>query len=89
MTIHESCTTQNDMAYSSPIEGKRTIRKQLGGIWTRTIITLNDCGVSSGRGRSFGPGGSGEGILIRKGKIKDGGRSSRPEQELLTFTGGA
>ena len=87
MKIHESCNTQNDIAYTSPISGKRGIRKLLGGVWTRTIIQSECKGGKSGPGSAYGPGGSGPGHLVKSGRIREGGTTSRPDQSLMVFMG--
>lgn len=91
MTLHESCTTNNDIAVNNPIKGTPTIRKVLAGVWTRTIICA-DCGTGGGGGSSgacYGSGGSGKGYLIKSGTIKEGGTTHRPNQTLMVWEGGA
>jgi len=88
MTLHETCVQQNDIAVDNPIYGKAKLRKVNPGTWTRTIVSTG-CKMSakSGTGKSYGPGGSGKGVLIKKLKAADGGQSMRPEQDILVFMG--
>ena len=87
MVIHEACTQQNDTATNQPIQGKTTLNKVNPGTWTRTIITEGDVECKSGKVRAFGPGGSGDGVLIKKMKTANGGTSPQLEQTVLVFMG--
>ncbi len=89
-TIHETCSSHNDVAINNPIEGTPSIRKILAGTWTRTIVATDgeEAGWGS-TGKCYGAGGSGEGILIKKGLVADGGTSSRPKQTIMIWTGEA
>jgi len=87
MTLHETCVQQNDIAVNNPISGKATLRKVNQGTWTRTTVKTGCTPGGTGSGSSYGPGGSGKGVLIKKLKAADGGQSMRPEQEILVFMG--
>jgi hypothetical protein len=87
MILHETCTQLNDITVNSPISGPASIRKSIEGTWTRTIITTECTAGGTGGGMSYGSGGSGRGVLVKKMKSADGGGTSRPEQEILVFTG--
>lgn len=93
--LHETCTSQNDIAMNSPITGTSSIRKLLNGTWTRTCITTNcgggggGSGSGSGSAACYGPGGSGNGTVIKEVDVKEGGTRHMPDQHIIVIMGGA
>ena len=95
--LNSSCSTDNDYIRMAPINGKAYIVKSKikPGLWTRTVSVAKDIkcsgslSISPGQTcRQYGPGGSGQGIVVQKTVAKDGGTSGIPyTQEIITITG--